>query len=91
MSWEQLDVNKEQADKAQAKIRERQVELAKAYHRCFSTDDGFKVIEDLTKRFIMDNDTPFNANNVNYEAAYHNGETGVIKFIMHLISQAEKL
>jgi hypothetical protein len=91
MSWDQLDVNKEQADKAKAKIRERQVELAKAYHRCFATDDGFKVIEDLTKRFIMDNDTPFNATNVNYEAAYHNGETGVVKFIMHLISQAEKL
>ena len=32
-----------------------------------------------------------NALNIEYEAAYHNGESGVIKFILHLIKQAERV
>jgi hypothetical protein len=91
MSWDQFDVDQESATRSKAQIKEKRIELAKAYHRCFSTEDGFKVVEDLSRRFIMDNDTPLTAQNVNYEAAYHNGESGVVKFIVQLISQAEKL
>ena len=91
MSWENLEIDQEKANKSKAQIREKQVELAKAYHRCFSTDDGFKVIEDLSRRFLIDNNTPLNSQNINYEAAYHNGEAGAIKFILHLVRQAEKL
>ena len=91
MSWEKLELDQEESNKKKAEIREKQVELAKAYHRCFSTDDGFKVIEDLSRRFLLDNNTPLNSQNINYEAAYHNGEAGAIKFILHLVRQAEKL
>jgi hypothetical protein len=91
MSWEALEVDQEKANKTKAEIRERQTELAKAYNRCFSTDDGLKVLEDLSRRFIMDNDTPLSSANINYEAAYHNGESGVIKFIVHLIKRAESI
>jgi hypothetical protein len=91
MSWENLEIDQEKANKSKAQIREKQVELAKAYHRCFSTDDGFKVIEDLSRRFLIDNNTPLNSQNINYEAAYHNGEAGAIKFILHLVRQAEEL
>jgi hypothetical protein len=91
MSWEQLEVNQKDAEQKKAEIREKQVELAKAYKRCFSTDDGFKVLEDLLNRFVMDNGTDFNSQNIEYEAAYHNGEAGVVKFIIHLTKQAEKL
>lgn len=91
MSWDALEVDQEKANKTKAEIRERQTELAKAYNRCFSTDDGLKVLEDLSRRFIMDNDTPLSSANINYEAAYHNGESGVIKFIVHLIKRAESI
>tara|TARA_R110000803_G_scaffold49532_2_gene103083 strand:- start:3640 stop:3915 length:276 start_codon:yes stop_codon:yes gene_type:complete len=91
MSWEDLDIDHDKVDKSKAEIRERQVELAKAYHRCFSTDDGLKVLEDLSRKFIMENETPLSSANINYEAAYHNGETGVVKFIVHLIKRAEVL
>jgi hypothetical protein len=91
MSWESLEIDQEKANKSKEQIREKQVELAKAYARCFSTDDGFKVIEDLSRRFLLDNNTPLNSQNINYEAAYHNGEAGAIKFILHLVRRAEKL
>ena len=91
MSWDDLEVNEDKAREAQSAIRERQTELAKAYHRCFGTDDGIKVMEDMTKRFLLENDTSLAAQNINYEAAYHNGESGVMRYIVHQIQQAEKL
>jgi|TARA_R100001369_G_scaffold30972_1_gene54914 hypothetical protein len=91
MSWDDLEVDQDQAREAHSAIRERQIELAKAYHRCFSSDDGMKVIEEMTNRFLLENDTSLSAQNVNYESAYHNGEAGVMKYIVHQIQQAEKL
>jgi len=91
MSWDDLEVNEDKAREAQSAIRERQVELAKAYNRCFGTDDGQKVLKDMTKRFLLENDTSLAAQNINYEAAYHNGEAGVMRYIVHQIQQAEKL
>jgi len=91
MSWDDLEVNESKAKEAQSAIRERQSELAKAYNRCFGTDDGIRVMEDMTKRFLLENDTSLAAQNINYEAAYHNGESGVMRYIVHQIQQAEKL
>jgi hypothetical protein len=91
MSWDDLEVNEEKAREAQSAIRQKQSELAKAYSRCFSTDDGIKVLEDMSKRFLLENDTSLAAQNINYEAAYHNGESGVMRYVVHQIQQAEKL
>jgi hypothetical protein len=91
MSWDDLEVNEEKAREAQSAIRQKQAELAKAYSRCFSTDDGIKVLEDMSKRFLLENDTSLAAQNINYEAAYHNGESGVMRYVVHQIQQAEKL
>jgi hypothetical protein len=48
-------------------------------------------MQDLMTRFIIDNSTPLNSPNVNYEAAYHNGEAGVVRFILNQIRLAEEL
>lgn len=94
MSWEQLEaarIDPDERTRRANKQREEMEALTKAYHRCFSTEDGIKVMEDLSKRFIMGNDTPFDASNIEYQAAYHNGETGVIKFVIDQITRATKL
>jgi|TARA_R110000796_G_scaffold3837_2_gene14752 hypothetical protein len=91
MSWDDLEVDEDKAREAQSSIREKQVELAKAYSRCFKSDDGIRVLEDMTKKFLLDNDTSLSAQNINYESAYHNGEGGVMRYIVHQIQQAEKL
>ena len=91
MTWENIDhLSDSKAVKKQAELRKRNAnDLAKAYHRVFTTDDGARILSDLTKRFVYDNDTSFGAENINYEAAYHNGEAGVIKFLINQMRQAE--
>lgn len=91
MSWENIEGKAPDAKKQQAEARERQAELAKAYSRCFNTDDGQKVLEDMTRRFLLENATALSSQNVQYEAAYHNGEAGVIRMIIHYIQQAERI
>ena len=91
MSWDDINDKSPKAKEQRNAARERQAELVKAYARCFNTDDGQRVIEDLTRRFLIDNSTALEANNVNYEAAYHNGEAGVIRMLIHYIQQAESL
>jgi len=91
MSWQDLEVDQDSAQKTRDAIREKQTELAKAYNRCFGTDDGAKVLDDMTKRFLLENNTSLSADNINYEAAYHNGEAGIMRYIVHQIQQAEKL
>ena len=94
MSWDEIEkasVNPDAAKKQNAAKRSQAAELAKAYSRCFNSEEGKQVIADLHKRFIYDNDTSFGSINADYEAAYHNGESGVIKFIINQINQAEIL
>lgn len=79
---------KEAAKKAQANAKAEKVALAQAYARVFSTDDGKRVLEDLSTKFIYNNDTSFESRNINYESAYHNGESGVVKFIIQQMQQA---
>ena len=93
MSWSEINQSADPAlAKKQAKIRlQNASDLAKSYHRAFTTDDGQRILSDLTKRFVYDNDTSFGSGNINYEAAYHNGEAGVIKFLINQMKQAEIL
>ena len=94
MSWNELDAATVNTDKADKQVKEKRAEaseLAKAYNRCFESDDGKKVFAHLNQRFVYNNDTPLNAPNVNYESAYHNGEAGVVKFILNQINQARIL
>jgi hypothetical protein len=90
MSWDSIDTdNKEAVSKLKEEQRMKALEIAKAYSACFSTSEGKKVLEDLTSRFIYNNDTPFGSQNINYESAYHNGESGVVKFVINQIQQAK--
>ena len=90
MTWETIEGASPDAKRQKAKAQEQITELTKAYARCFNTEDGQKVLEDLTRRFLFDNSTALSSQNVAYEAAYHNGEAGVIRMIIHYIQQAER-
>ena len=93
MSWSEInqsadpDVAKKQANARKQNV----VDLAKSYHRVFTTDDGQRILSDLTKRFVYENDTSFGSENIDYEAAYHNGEAGVIKFVINQMKHSEIL
>lgn len=93
MSWDTLNtaVDGTKAQAANAKNRQAAAELAQAYNKCFGTAQGKRILEDLTKRFIFQNNTPFGSENAAYESAYHNGESGVVKFLINQIQQAEIL
>jgi hypothetical protein len=94
MSWDtinQATTDAEDAKVVNAEKRKAAAELAQAYNECFSGDIGKRVLEDMTQRFIFNNYTPLGSANPNYEAAYHNGESGVVKFIINQIQQAKIL
>ena len=93
MSWTNIDDPElaKQAKKESEIRKQNYRELAKKYHRVFTSEDGQSILSDLTKRFIYDNDTQFGSTNINYEAAYHDGESGVVKFVINQIKQAEIL
>ncbi len=96
MSWTDINESsspevKEKATKTAAAKKQHEVDNARAYARCFSTDDGKRVLADLTNRFIIHNNTPMDANNINYVAAYKNGEKGVVNVIINQITRAEQI
>tara|TARA_R110000744_G_scaffold63531_2_gene130691 strand:- start:465 stop:749 length:285 start_codon:yes stop_codon:yes gene_type:complete len=94
MSWDTINSNEFNAGTAKQAndaARAKAAELAKAYNRCFGTNDGKRVLADLTQRFIFQNTTPLGSENPNYEAAYHNGESGIVKFLINQVQQAEVL
>lgn len=86
MSWDSLNIDVQQSKHESSKAKQ----MEDAYKQVFSTDLGKKVLDDLTKKFIWNNDTAHNEQNVNYVAAYHNGEAGAIKYIHHIINKVEK-
>ncbi len=93
MDFNQIDEitsskTKEKAKKARDNAKEKQVSMAQAYARVFSSDDGQKVLQDLSALFIYGNNTDLRAPNINYESAYHNGESGVVKFIIDRVQKA---
>lgn len=81
--------NKAKAEKAAANQKQAEIDLARAYNRCFKSTEGQKVLTDLTQRMIYNNDVPLDAPNITYEAGYKNGEAGCVKFIIHQITRAE--
>lgn len=87
----EVDLFLKDAQQALNEQKQKASDLAKHYHRCFKTDAGQKVLEDLTNRFIMLNDTDIDAKNVTYEAGFHNGEGSTVKHIILMIQQAEIL
>ncbi len=94
MNLDQIDMltspeAKAKQKKKQDNQKQALVDLAQAYHRLFKTKDGERVLNDLTSKMIYGNDTPFASPNVNYEAAYKNGESGAIKYIINQITKAE--
>tara|TARA_R110000803_G_scaffold48943_2_gene101830 strand:+ start:793 stop:1077 length:285 start_codon:yes stop_codon:yes gene_type:complete len=94
MTWDTINKTTVDAEGAKAVNQEKRqaaAELAQAYNECFASPGGKRVLEDITQRFIFNNDTSFNVSNVDYEAAYHNGEAGVIKFIINQMQQAKIL
>lgn len=91
MSWSELDLTKEKVREqveARRQAEEAAIELAKKFYRVFNSDDGKVVFQHLYQRFVTDNNTPFSSENINYEAAYHNGEAGLIKYMANQISKA---
>jgi len=91
MSWSELDLTEEKVREqveALKQSEEAAFELAKKFYRVFNSDDGKVVFQHLYQRFVTDNHTPFSSENINYEAAYHNGEAGLIKYMANQISKA---
>lgn len=89
MPWSDLET-KDTGD-ALKEHKDRDIALAKAYHHCFSSGEGKKVLDHMITHFLMSNDTNILSPNVNYEAAYRNGEAGVVKYILHQIKKAGEL
>lgn len=90
MSWDDIESadNRVEQIKRAKEQKARDVELAKKFNRVFTSEDGKVVFEYLFKRFVLDNETPLTATNIEYEAGYHAGEAGVIKFMSHQMSKA---
>ena len=94
MSWDDIDkASKAKKDLGGLKERKQaeQAELAKKFNRVFTQGDGKEVFDYLFNKFVINNDTPLGSPNINYEAAYHNGEAGVLKFIASQITKAQNL
>lgn len=94
MGWDKLNkvkVDKKKADRLTNEAKARAISLAKTYHRLFNTSDGKAILADLTKLFIMENDTSLEATNVNFESAYHEGQSNVVKSIIGQLQRAETL
>lgn len=88
MSW--MELNKDttkQAAKANERAAEERLVLEQTFKRCFTTEDGEKVLQHLSQQFIIGNDTPLESANINYTAAYKNGEAGLVKYIIHLLAE----
>lgn len=91
MSWKDLEQTGKQTSEAKKKAKEqaqKEAELSKKFYRVFSSDDGKVVFDHLFRKFVLENDTPLNAQNIEYEAGYHAGEAGAIKYLTHRMSQA---
>jgi hypothetical protein len=88
MSWKDLDNSKVDTEKNAKEAQEAQATIAKNYHHTFSTEQGKFVLNHLVSTFVMDNSTALNAQNINYEAAYKNGEAGVVKQILNQLKRA---
>ena len=91
MSWSDLDESKQSKEAKEKQAKERlaqDIEIAKKFNRMFTSDEGAIVYQYLFNRFVLENETDLNSKNIEYEAGYHAGEAGVVKFITHQMSKA---
>jgi len=77
-----------EAKRINALRKQEIIDMAKTYHRLFTSEDGLRVMEHLTNTFIFNNATPLNAPNPTFESGYHSGESGVVQFIVQQIQKA---
>lgn len=96
MSWANINKasspeSKKAAETAAANKKQAEGDLAKAYHRLFKTVDGVKVLADLYGRMVVGNIPTGEEININYLAAFKNGESGCVTYIQQQISRAEIL
>lgn len=94
MSWPDLDkVSSPEAKQAAEKVAEQrrlvEVALAQAYHRLYNTDDGKLVLTDLYKKMVINNTPDKTEPNIDYMAAYCDGESGTVSYIQAQITRAE--
>ena len=88
MSWDELDdVNPNRLTEK----REKAIELAKNYSRCFATEEGKKVLEHLVNTYVMESNIDHNTQNIDYVAAYKNGEAGLVKMILNQLKRAQTI
>ena len=80
-----------EAQKSAGFKRQDESDLARAYNRCFSTDEGKRVLADLAARFIYHSGPELANSNIEYRAAYMNGQSGVVRFIHTQNQRAEIL
>lgn len=73
-----------------AEHKQKQDELNQKFWRIFNSDDGKVVFEHLFQTFIMRNETPLDSANIEYEAGYHAGESGVVKYISQRMSNSQR-
>lgn len=91
-SWDQLKLdNQSDAKQSQAEAKQRQIDVAKAFHRCFKTESGQKVLSFLTNAYVMNNAPQKTAQNITYEAGFCNGQADVVTHIINQIQRAEIL
>lgn len=83
-------LSKEQAEEANKKARRAVIEKAQKFKRVFTSPEGEEVLGFMINDFIMNNSTQMSSPNVNYEAAYHNGEAGVVRYIIEQIRRADE-
>ncbi len=94
MSWKEINENaspeaKHAAEVSAANRKQAESDLAKAYSRLFKTDDGQRVLADLYSRMVVGNLPDINSPNINYLAAYKDGESGAVTYIQAQITRAE--
>ena len=96
MNFDEIDnVNsidaQNEAYKIAARQKQERVELAQVYRKLFTTKGGQRVLEDLTEKFIYNNDTPLNSPNIAYESAFHSGEAGIVKYIIGQVAKGGRI
>lgn len=90
MTWTDLTTESQSSQQVEEQKAKAQA-LSQLVHRVFSTTDGHELLAHLTNTFIINNDTALNAENYSYELAYHNGEAGTVRYIIHQMNRAEQL
>ena len=89
--WGGKNKLKEQQKKDAENAEQQVINLANTYSRCFSTEDGKRVLEHLSNLYIFNSNVDLTSTNINYEAAYKNGEAGLVKVIIKQMTIAANL